>query len=197
MVFERGPYVSFANCGLPYFVGDVIKDEKDLLVASAELFRKRFNIEVRTEHEVVSIDRAAKEIEVRDLQTDGVVRERYDALVLAPGAERATVDLDEPNHVGVERTHKIDDPVEVAAGAAKVPAPGKERTLVTSRVANVVEKETHQSPEPARAHRAKTSLPATTFRLPVGKDSTDSAHFCRGRSAGGWARPRRSPAGLL
>jgi NADPH-dependent 2,4-dienoyl-CoA reductase/sulfur reductase-like enzyme len=48
VVFDRGPYVSFANCGLPYYVGNVIEDEKKLLLASAELFRARFNIEVRT-----------------------------------------------------------------------------------------------------------------------------------------------------
>ena len=47
IVFERGPYVSFANCGLPYYVGDVISDEKDLLIATPELFKRRFNIEVR------------------------------------------------------------------------------------------------------------------------------------------------------
>ena len=86
LVIERGPYVSFANCGLPYYVGDVIKDEGKLLVANAALFRDRFNIEVRTKHEVIAIDRAAKEIEVNDLATGRVYRESYDALVLSPGA---------------------------------------------------------------------------------------------------------------
>lgn len=86
VVFERGPYVSFANCGLPYYVGDVIKDERDLLVANVETFRERFNIEVRTENEVLSIDRGRSEIEVRDRRDGSVYRERYDALVLAPGA---------------------------------------------------------------------------------------------------------------
>jgi NADPH-dependent 2,4-dienoyl-CoA reductase/sulfur reductase-like enzyme/rhodanese-related sulfurtransferase len=86
VVFDRGPHVSFANCGLPYFVGDVITDEAKLLVATPELFRERFAIDVRTHHEVLSIDREAKELEVRDLARDTVRRERYDALVLAPGA---------------------------------------------------------------------------------------------------------------
>lgn len=86
IVFERGPYVSFANCGLPYYVGDVIKDEQDLLVANVTTFRDRFNIEVRTENEVLAIDRDRSEIEVRDRKTGRVYRERYDALVLAPGA---------------------------------------------------------------------------------------------------------------
>jgi NADPH-dependent 2,4-dienoyl-CoA reductase/sulfur reductase-like enzyme/rhodanese-related sulfurtransferase len=86
IMFERGPYVSFANCGLPYYVGDVITDERDLLIATPELFRKRFNIEVRLRSEVRSIDREKHEIEVRNDQTGKVYRESYDALVLAPGA---------------------------------------------------------------------------------------------------------------
>jgi NADPH-dependent 2,4-dienoyl-CoA reductase/sulfur reductase-like enzyme/rhodanese-related sulfurtransferase len=86
IMFERGPYVSFANCGLPYYVGDVITDERDLLVATPELFRKRFNIEVRLRSEVQSIDGEKHEIEVRNGQTGEVYRESYDALVLATGA---------------------------------------------------------------------------------------------------------------
>jgi len=86
IIFERGPYVSFANCGLPYYVGDVITDEKDLLIATPELFKKRFNIEVRLRSEVRSIDREKREIEVRNGETGKVYREKYDALVLATGA---------------------------------------------------------------------------------------------------------------
>ncbi len=65
IIFERGPYVSFANCGLPYYVGDVITDEQKLLVADADLFRQRFNIDVRLENEVVAINRASSEITVK------------------------------------------------------------------------------------------------------------------------------------
>ena len=86
IIFERGPYVSFANCGLPYYVGDVITDERDLLIATPGLFKKRFNIEVRVRSEVRSIDRERHEIEVRNGQSGKAYRERYDALVLAPGA---------------------------------------------------------------------------------------------------------------
>jgi NADPH-dependent 2,4-dienoyl-CoA reductase/sulfur reductase-like enzyme/rhodanese-related sulfurtransferase len=86
IVFERGPYVSFANCGLPYYVGDIIQKEDKLLVATAELFKTRFNIEVRTEHEVIAIDRERQEIQVRNLRTGASYGEPYDALVLAPGA---------------------------------------------------------------------------------------------------------------
>jgi len=85
-IFERGPYVSFANCGLPYYVGDVISDEKHLLVATPGLFRKRFNIDVRVQNEVRSIDRSKQEITIKDISTGDIYREGYDTLVLAPGA---------------------------------------------------------------------------------------------------------------
>jgi NADPH-dependent 2,4-dienoyl-CoA reductase/sulfur reductase-like enzyme/rhodanese-related sulfurtransferase len=86
VVFDRGPYVSFANCGLPYYVGNVIADERTLLVASREMFRQRFNVEVQTETEVTAIDRSARTITAREVRT-GISRvERYDVLVLSPGA---------------------------------------------------------------------------------------------------------------
>jgi NADPH-dependent 2,4-dienoyl-CoA reductase/sulfur reductase-like enzyme/rhodanese-related sulfurtransferase len=85
-IFDRGPYVAFANCGLPYFVGDVIADERSLLVASPALFRDRFNISVHANTEVLAIDRAAQTVTVRDLQTGLDRVEPYDALVLSPGA---------------------------------------------------------------------------------------------------------------
>lgn len=89
VVFDRGPHVSFANCGLPYFVGDVIADEGALLLASRELFRQRFAIDVHTRHEAVAIDRARRTLRVRDLDAQSGAAEReepYDALVLSPGA---------------------------------------------------------------------------------------------------------------
>lgn len=86
IMFERGPFVSFANCGLPYYVGDVITDEKKLLVANADLFHQRFNIDVRLENEVMAIDRATQQITVKNRKTGEVYQEAYDALVLAPGA---------------------------------------------------------------------------------------------------------------
>ncbi len=86
ILFDRGPYVSFANCGLPYYVGNVIKNEKDLLVATPEIFQERFNIQVRLESDVLSIDRKAKLIRVRELKSGREYTEAYDALVLSPGA---------------------------------------------------------------------------------------------------------------
>src|SRR5215470_15994199 len=85
-MFDRGPYVSFANCGLPYYVGNVISDERKLLVASREMFRDRFNIEVHTDTEVTGVDRSARTITVRDGRTGNSRTERYDTLVLSPGA---------------------------------------------------------------------------------------------------------------
>lgn len=85
-IYERGGDVSFANCGLPYYVGGAITDRQRLLVATPERFRDIFRIEVRTRHEVRSIDRAKKIIEAHNLQTGAVSRESYDVLVLAPGA---------------------------------------------------------------------------------------------------------------
>ena len=86
IVFEQGLFVSFANCGLPYYIGDVITDEKKLLVANVDLFRDRFNIDVRLENEVTAIDREAMQITVKNHQTGVVYQESYDALVLAIGA---------------------------------------------------------------------------------------------------------------
>ena len=80
LMFDRGPYVSFANCGLPYYVGNVIPDESRLLVASREMFHERFNIEVHTETEVTSIDRKACTVTVCDARTGNTRLEHYDAL---------------------------------------------------------------------------------------------------------------------
>ncbi len=86
VMIDRGPYVSFANCGLPYYVGNIISDERKLLVASREMFHERFNIEAHTETEVTSIDRNSRTVMVCDARTGDTRVERYDVLVLSPGA---------------------------------------------------------------------------------------------------------------
>ena len=86
VVLDRGPYVSFANCGLPYYVGNVIREESKLLLATPALFRDRFSIEVRTRNEVTGIDREKRTVTVRELETGREYSESYDALVLSPGA---------------------------------------------------------------------------------------------------------------
>ncbi|HRJ73589.1 MAG TPA: FAD-dependent oxidoreductase [Terrimicrobiaceae bacterium] len=85
-LIDRGPHVSFANCGLPYFVGGVIADEADLLVAAPVLFEERFNIRVRTGTACIAVDREKRTVTLRDLASGTETREHYDALVLAPGA---------------------------------------------------------------------------------------------------------------
>ena len=86
LMVERGPYVSFANCGLPYHVSGVIPKEASLLVADEAVFRGNFGIEVRTRTEAISISPKQKTVELKDLQTGAVTTESYDKLVLAPGA---------------------------------------------------------------------------------------------------------------
>jgi NADPH-dependent 2,4-dienoyl-CoA reductase/sulfur reductase-like enzyme/rhodanese-related sulfurtransferase len=86
ILFERGPDVSFANCGLPYYVGGEIADRSKLLVSTPERLRSRFKLDVRTRTSVEDIDRAAKSVRVRDLAAGREYVETYDKLILAPGA---------------------------------------------------------------------------------------------------------------
>ncbi len=86
LMVERGPYVSYANCGLPYYVGGVIEKESSLLVASEQLFREHFAIDVRTNCEAVSISPKNKTVDLRNTETGEVTTESYDKLVLSPGA---------------------------------------------------------------------------------------------------------------
>ncbi len=86
IMFERGEYISFANCGLPYYIGDEITDKADLTVQTPESFNERFNIDIRTFNEVVKINRETKTVDVKNVQTGKIYQESYDKLVLAPGA---------------------------------------------------------------------------------------------------------------
>jgi len=87
IVLERGEYISFANCGLPYFVSGEIASREKLLVTSPQRMQKRFGIDVRTRHEAISIDRTGKTIEVRDHRDGRTYRQPYEVLVLSPGAQ--------------------------------------------------------------------------------------------------------------
>ena len=85
VVYDKGEYVSFANCGLPYYIGDAIKERDDLLIQTPERFRQRFNIDVRVRSEVLAVDGAGKRITVRS--DDGnALEEAFDYLLLAPGS---------------------------------------------------------------------------------------------------------------
>lgn len=86
IIFERGEHISFANCGLPYHIGGDIPQREALLLQTPQSFKRRFNVEVRTFNEVVSIDRDAKQVTVRNLLSGEQYQERYDKLLLSPGA---------------------------------------------------------------------------------------------------------------
>jgi NADPH-dependent 2,4-dienoyl-CoA reductase/sulfur reductase-like enzyme/peroxiredoxin family protein/rhodanese-related sulfurtransferase/TusA-related sulfurtransferase len=86
VLLERGPYISFANCGLPYYIGGVIPERDSLLVQTPEALRVSFNIHARTHSEVTAIDRDARTVTVRDANTNREYVESYDKLVLSPGA---------------------------------------------------------------------------------------------------------------
>lgn len=86
ILFERGPDVSFANCGLPYYIGGEITNRDKLLVTTPDRLRTRFNLDVRTRSSVEHIDRVAKTVRVRDLASGREYEESYDKLILAPGA---------------------------------------------------------------------------------------------------------------
>ncbi len=87
IIFERGEHVSFANCGLPYHIGDVIKERDALLLQTPKSLKKRFNLDVRIKTEIVSIDRGKKEVKAQNLKTGELYTESYDKLLLSPGAE--------------------------------------------------------------------------------------------------------------
>jgi NADPH-dependent 2,4-dienoyl-CoA reductase/sulfur reductase-like enzyme/rhodanese-related sulfurtransferase len=86
LMVERGPYVSFANCGLPYHVGGVIEHESDLLVANERVFREQFAVDCRTGCEAVGISPEDKTVQLRDVASGELTTESYDKLVLSPGA---------------------------------------------------------------------------------------------------------------
>src|SRR5690348_5572805 len=86
VLFERGPDISFANCGLPYYIGGGIAEREELLVVTPQRMKSRINLDVRVLTSVESIDRATKTVQVRDLVRDVRYEESYGKLILAPGA---------------------------------------------------------------------------------------------------------------
>ena len=86
IVFERSGYISYANCGLPYYIGGVIEDSRDLTLQTPQGFWSRFRVLMKVRHEVTAIDTARKSVTVHDLDSDIIFEESYDKLLLAPGA---------------------------------------------------------------------------------------------------------------
>ena len=87
VVFERSGHVSYANCGLPYYIGGVIEEEKNLRLQTPESFWERFRVDIKVKHEVISVDPKRKVVTVKNLTNDDVFEERYDKLLLSPGAK--------------------------------------------------------------------------------------------------------------
>ncbi|WP_262851648.1 FAD-dependent oxidoreductase [Mumia quercus] len=104
VVLERGPHVSFANCGLPYHVGGVIEERDELLLQTPASLAARFGLDVRTRHEVAAIDRERRVVSVRDLESGETYEESYDELVLATGARAVR-----PPLPGIDRAHTLRD----------------------------------------------------------------------------------------
>ncbi len=109
VLFERGPHISFATCGLPYHIGGDIPDRETLLVQTPDAMVRRFRIDVRTNTEVVRIDRTRRELIVRDRSGDAEQAEPYDALILSPGAEPLRPPIDGIDSPGVFTLRNLRD----------------------------------------------------------------------------------------
>ncbi len=109
IMFERDEYVSFANCGLPYHIGEEIADRESLLVATPEFLRKRFRLDVRIREEVISIDRHNKSVSVRRCDSGEVYEQAYDKLILAPGATPFVPPLDGSDARNVLTLRNVND----------------------------------------------------------------------------------------
>ncbi|KNB45802.1 disulfide reductase [Blastocystis sp. subtype 4] len=114
-VFEKGPYNAFANCGLPYYVGGVIPQEKSLLVSSQKQFREYFNVDVKTNHEVVKINRKEKTVLVKDLASNKTFEVAYDKLILSPGSRPFIPPINGVNAPGVFQLRDIPDSRQIKA----------------------------------------------------------------------------------
>lgn len=108
IVFERGPEVSFANCGLPYHISGLIPEREQLILQTPESIGNRFGVEVRVNHEVTAIDKDARTIEVLNRNTGATSVEHYDSLVLSPGASPITLPIE-----GIDRALSLRDLVDL------------------------------------------------------------------------------------
>lgn len=108
VLVEKGKYISYANCGLPYYIGGVIKSRDKLFVQTPEAFSRRFNVDVRTRHEAISIDTERHEVSIR--RADGTTySETYDRLLLSPGAEPVRPPLEGIDTEGIFTLRNVDD----------------------------------------------------------------------------------------
>ena len=184
VVFEQGPHVSYANCGLPYHIGEVIENQQDLLLQTPQSLHARFRLDVRVNSRVVSIDRANKTVAVKNLITGEEYSESYDSLVLStgakprmvpiPGLERARVLRDVPDAIAIKELvdqQKIKSAAIIGAGfigvelAENLAERGIETTIVEFRD-NILPQFDPEMIEPLQAeltrHGIKLALRAET-----------------------------------
>jgi len=109
IIIERGEHISFANCGLPYHIGWVISDRRNLLLQTPESFQQRFNVEVRVETEAISIDRKNKTVELKKVGSGEIYNESYDKLILAPGAVPVIPDVSGLDAPGIFTLRNMSD----------------------------------------------------------------------------------------
>lgn len=109
IMFERGEYISYANCGLPYYIGGVIEERENLFVQTPEAFYQRFKVDVRVLNEVISIVPESKTVNVKDLRTGKEYSESYDKLVLSPGAEPVRPNLPGIDSEGIFTMRNVSD----------------------------------------------------------------------------------------
>ncbi len=109
ILIEKGAYISYANCGLPYYIGDVITERNKLFVQTASSFKKRFNIDTRVLNEVISINPTDKSVTIKDLTNGKTYNEQYDKLVLSPGAEPIRPPLTGINEEGIFTLRNVTD----------------------------------------------------------------------------------------
>ena len=109
IILERGQHVSFANCGLPYHIGGSIKERSRLLLQTPQSLQAMLNLDVRVGHEVTAIDREARKIKVKELETGREYEEPYDKLVLCPGASPIRPNLPGIDHPGIFILRNVDD----------------------------------------------------------------------------------------
>lgn len=113
VLLERGPHVSFANCGLPYFIGGIIEKEQSLFLADVDLFRDRFRVDARISSEVTAVDSANQMVTVNNLQTGETYSEHYDELVLAPGAKPIRPPLPGIDAEGIFTLRNVPDSLQI------------------------------------------------------------------------------------
>ena len=127
IMFERSEYISYANCGLPYYAGDVITERSRLFIMTPEKFREALNVEAKVRHEVVAVDRAAKTVRVKNLADGTEFTQKYDTLVLSPGAAPVRPPIPGIDDPAIMTLRSVSD---IDAIKAKVDAAGTKRAVV-------------------------------------------------------------------